>query len=50
MVFSRSSNLTTHERTHIGDRPYPCTTCGKAFTRSSDLTRHCKTVHALDQE
>ena len=36
--------------THIGAQPYTCTTCGKAFTGYSSLTRHCDTVHALDQE
>jgi len=28
-------------RTHFGDRPYACTTCGMAFSRSDNLPRHC---------
>jgi len=37
-------------RTHSGNRPYACTTCGKAFSHSSNLGEHCKKNHALDQE
>ena len=48
-AFLQSSDLTAHVRVHTGDRRYACT-CGKAFSKSSHLARHCKKVHALDPE
>jgi uncharacterized Zn-finger protein len=29
-------------RSHFGDRPYACSSCGKAFTRLNDCRRHEK--------
>lgn len=45
-TFSRKSNLDSHLVTHSTSRPHLCVTCGKAFARLSDRTRHEATTHA----
>ncbi|KAM6519204.1 hypothetical protein FALCPG4_012851 [Fusarium falciforme] len=46
--FTRKINLSGHERSHYGDRPYQCSFCDKAFARMNDCRRHEK-IHKKDK-
>jgi len=41
--FSRSDELSRHERVHTGQRPFSCAVCGRAFSRADHLRTHLRT-------
>ncbi|XP_053147386.1 zinc finger protein 287-like isoform X3 [Hemicordylus capensis] len=43
--FGESSDLVTHERTHIGEKLYKCSQCEKQFSHHDDLFMHKKSHH-----
>jgi hypothetical protein len=36
--------LTIHKRMHNGDKPFKCTQCDKAFSESSNLSKHVSPI------
>ena len=39
-IFWKSKNLEAHERTHRGQKPFPCDVCEKGFTRKASMLEH----------
>ena len=49
-TFKSPHNLRRHWRTHTGERPYKCPTCGSAFSQDTHLKKHCVNVHKFTPE
>lgn len=44
--FAITGALTIHKRTHNGHKPFKCTYCDRAFTESSNLSKHVSGLSA----
>lgn len=47
-VFTKSSHLVQHELTHVAEKPFKCSDCGKDFWYKASLIGHVKQNHTGD--
>lgn len=45
-LYEYKSNMETHQRTHIGDKPFICELCNSSYSLKGNLKHHMKVQHS----